>query len=134
MNRLVTRRGFLTESAAVAAAAALRPASAAAQRRPQDYIVVEGHRDIWEFNDRFKLRDKAQHSPLRDFIVPRMIEGGMSVAIIPAGGDSVDERGGVTNLLDGSLRVLDMLLVEIEKTNGKATLIKTKADVPARPN
>ena len=132
----VTRRRFLAQSAAAAAGAASLPAvlSARLQRRPQDYIVVEGHRDIWEFNDRFKLRDKAQHSPLRDFIVPRLIEGGVSVVIMPAGGDSVDERGGVSNLLEGSLLVLDMLLVEIEKTNGKATLIKTKADVPTRPN
>jgi membrane dipeptidase len=37
-------------------------------------------------------------------------------------------------MLDGSLRTLDMLLVEIEKTNGKASIIKTKADVPSRPN
>jgi membrane dipeptidase len=132
----VTRRRFLAQSAAAAAGAASLPAVVAArlQRRPQDYIVVEGHRDIWEFNDRFKLRDKAQHSPLRDFIVPRLIDGGVSVVIMPAGGDSVDERGGVTNLLEGSLLVLDMLLVEIEKTSGKASLIKTKADVPTRPN
>src|SRR5206468_5544322 len=126
---------FLARSTAAAAAASW-PAALTAQRgrRPQDYLVVEGHRDIWEFNDRFKLRDKAQHSPLRDFIVPRLIEGGVSVVIMPAGGDSVDERGGVSNLLEGSLLVLDMLLVEIEKTNGKATLIKTKTDVPTRPN
>src|SRR2546425_1871092 len=132
----VTRRRFLAQSAAAAAGAAAPAAVMAArlQRRPQDYIVVEGHRDIWEFNDRFMLRDKAQHSPLRDFIVPRLIEGGVSVVIMPAGGDSVDERGGVTNLLEGSLLVLDMLLVEIEKTSGKASLIKTKADVPTRPN
>jgi membrane dipeptidase len=148
MNSLVTRRQFLARSATLASGAVLvsgqavaqeggtttRPQRAGAGRRPHDYIVVEGHRDIWEFNDRFKLRDKKQHSPLRDFIVPRFIEGGLSVVIMPAGGDSVDERGGVTNLLEGSLRVLDMLLVEIEKTNGKATLIKTKADVPGKPN
>ena len=142
MNPPISRRGFLARSATLAAGAAFLPGGAAAEtgvepgegRRPQDYIVVEGHRDIWEFNDRFKLRDQAQHSPLRDFIVPRLIEGGLSVVIMPAGGDSVDERGGVTNLLEGSLRVLDMLLVEIEKTNGRATLITTKGDVPTRPN
>jgi hypothetical protein len=54
-----------------------------------------------------------------------LIEGGVSVVIMPAGGDSIDERGGDTNLLAGSLRVLDMVLVEIDKTNGKATIIKT---------
>ena len=132
-----TRRRFLERSVTLATGAACLPAAALAQppaRRPHDFIIVEGHRDIWEFNDRFKLRDKAQHSPLRDFLVPRLIEGGLSVVIMPAGGDSVDERGGVTNLLEGSLRVLDMLLEEIEKTNGTATLITSKADIPTKPN
>ena len=133
-----TRRRFLETSITLATGAACIPdAALSAQRptrRPHDFIIVEGHRDIWEFNDRFELRDKAQHSPLRDFLVPRLIEGGVSVVIMPAGGDSVDERGGVTNLLEGSLRVLDMLLVEIEKTNGTATLIRSKSDIPAQPN
>jgi membrane dipeptidase len=132
-----TRRRFLERSVTLATGATCLPAAALAQRParvPHDFIIVEGHRDIWEFNDRFKLRDKAQHSPLRDFLVPRLIEGGVSVVIMPAGGDSVDERGGVTNLLEGSLRVLDMLLVEIEKTNGAATLIRSKGDIPTEPN
>jgi membrane dipeptidase len=132
----LTRRDFLSRSATLAAGAAMLPRATAAQtrRRPHDYIVVEGHRDIWEFNDRFALSDRKQHSPMRDFVAPRLIEGGYSVVIMPAGGDSVDQRGGEEHLLEGSLRVLDMLLVEIEKTNGKATIIRTKADVPTVPN
>jgi membrane dipeptidase len=133
----VTRRSFLTGSAALAAGAAVFPRAAHAQARrtrPHDYIVVEGHRDIWELNDRFRSSDRKQHSPMRDFLVPRLIDGGYSVVIMPAGGDSVDQRGGDEHLLEGSLRVIDMLLVEIEKTNGRATIIRTKADVPAAPN
>ena len=53
---------------------------------------------------------------------------------MPAGGDSIDERHGIQPMLEGSLRTLDMLLVEIEKTNGKASIIKTKSDVPHQPN
>jgi membrane dipeptidase len=132
----LTRRDFLVQSTTVATAAAVLPSAVHAQSRtrPHDYIVVEGHRDIWEFNDRFQLSDRKQHSPMRDFLVPRLIEGGLSVVIMPAGGDSVGQRGGEEQLLEGSLRVIDMLLVEIEKTNGKATIIKTKADLPAAPN
>jgi membrane dipeptidase len=133
----LTRRAFLTHSASLAAGAALVPRLAGAQgrrTRPHDYIVVEGHRDIWELNDRFRSSDRKQHSPLRDFLVPRLIDGGCSVVIMPAGGDSVDQRAGDEHLLEGSLRVLDMLLVEVEKTNGLATIIRTKADVPAAPN
>jgi len=117
----------------MAAGAAFRNV-AAAPKDPHDYTIVEGHRDIWELNDRFKIRDKAQRSPMRDFLVPRLIEGGVSVVIMPAGGDSLDQRDGRDNLLEGSLRVMDMLLVEIEKTGGKATIIKTKADIPSGPN
>jgi membrane dipeptidase len=133
MGSMLTRRDFLSRSAAAVAGAVLRPVGASAQR-PHDFIIVEGHRDIWEFNDRFQLSDRKQHSPMRDFLVPRLIEGGLSVVIMPAGGDSVDQRGGDEHLLEGSLRVLDMLLVEIEKTNGKATIIRTKSDVPTAPN
>ncbi len=131
----LTRRAFLSGVTTVSAAAVgPRRARAQTRRRPHDYIVVEGHRDIWELNDRFRSSDRKQHSPLRDFLVPRLIDGGYSVVIMPAGGDSVDQRAGDEHLLEGSLRVLDMLLVEIEKTNGRATLIRTKADVPAAPN
>ena len=127
----MTRRDFLARSAA--AGTAFLTGSAAAQR-PHDFIIVEGHRDIWEFNDRFQLSDRKQHSPMRDFLVPRLIEAGLSVVIMPAGGDSVDQRAGDEHVLEGSLRVIDMLLVEIEKTNGKATIIRTKSDVPTTPN
>ena len=120
----MTRRTFISGSAVALAAAA----------RPEEYIIVEGHRDIWELNDRFKLKDKSQHSPIRDFLVPRLIDAGVSVSIMPAGGDSVEERHGIQPLFEGSMRTLDMILVEIEKTNGKASIIRTKADVPAKPN
>lgn len=106
---------------------------APADGSPFDYIIVEGHRDIWEFNDRFALNDRGQHSPLRDFLMPRLIEGGVDVVIMPAGGDSVPERGGSDRLLEGSLRVVDMLLTEIEKTGGKVSLIRTKSDIPVSP-
>jgi len=107
---------------------------AAASSTPGDYVIVEGHRDIWELSDRFKVKDPAQHFPLRDFLVPRLIEGGVSVVIMPAGGDSLDERDGRDGLLEGGLRVLDMLLVGIEQTDGKASIIKTKSDIPKAPN
>jgi len=109
-------------------------AASIAGREPHDYIIVEGHRDIWELSDRLRLDDASQDSPIRDFLAPRLIEGGVGVAIMPAGGDSLEERDGRDALFEGSMRVLDMLLVEIEKTDGKASVIKTKADIPTKPN
>jgi membrane dipeptidase len=106
----------------------------AASNNPNDYIIVEGHRDIWEFNARFALKDKSQWNPMHDFVAPRLIEGGYSVVIMPCGGDSIDERGGRDPLVEGSLRTLDMLLTEVEKTKDKVSIIRTKADLPERPN
>jgi hypothetical protein len=99
MSILVTRRVLLERAGALAGGAALGAvfagrSPAATAKKPGDFIIVEGHRDIWEFNDRFKLNDKSQSSPMRDFLLPRLIEGGLSVVIMPAGGDSVEERGG----------------------------------------
>ncbi len=133
-----TRRQFLSRSGALAGGCvlggSLSRAAALAPGRPGDYVIVEGHRDIWELSDRFGLRDKSQNSPVRDFLVPRLIEAGVSVVIMPAGGDSLEERDGRDNMFEGSMRVLDMLLCEIEKTSGRASIIRTKSDVPERPN
>jgi hypothetical protein len=71
---------------------------------------------------------------LTNFILPRKIEGGQSVVIIAAGGDSLEERDGNEVMFEGSMRVLDMILSDIEASNGKASLIRTKADIPTRPN
>jgi membrane dipeptidase len=115
-------------------ASSARSNAATVSRNPHDYVIVEGHRDIWELTDRLRLRVKSQNSPLSDFLVPRLIAGGESVVIMPSGGDSLPERSYIQPVLEGNLRTLDMLLVEIEKTNGKASIIKSKADVPTEPN
>jgi membrane dipeptidase len=133
----LSRRRFLSRSGSILGGSILGgaiPSTGFAARRPGDYIIVEGHRDIWELSDRFRLPEKSQHSPMRDFLVPRLIEAGVSVVIMPAGGDSLEERDGRDNLFEGSMRVLDMLLCEVEKTDGRASIIKTRADIPDRPN
>jgi membrane dipeptidase len=101
---------------------------------PKDFVIVYGHVDIWEFNARFNVRMESQNSPLRDFMLPRLLDGGVSVMIMPASGDSTDERQGSDQILEGAMRVVDMFHMEIEKTNGKASLILTKNDVPDRPD
>jgi membrane dipeptidase len=140
MKNEINRREFLSYSGMGMAGILMRDNNVALNDKhariagdPREYIIVEGHRDIWEFNDRFALNDRNQHAPLRDFLLPRLIEGGVDVVIMPAGGDSVAERGGSDQLLKGSLRVVDMLMTEIEKTGNKASIIKTKADIPTSP-
>ena len=117
----MNRRKFLEKSCYTFAGLAIASHSKSAfalnpvgKRGPHQYIIVEGHHDIWEFNDRFALNDPSQNSPLRDFLLPRLLAGGVDVVIMPAGGDSVQQRGGSDKLFEGSMRVLDMLLMEIE--------------------
>jgi membrane dipeptidase len=133
-----SRRDFLTRSGALVGGATLsgvlpRSVLAATQKEPSDFIVVEGHRDIWEFTARLAIKDPKQNSPLRDFIAPRLIEGGYSVVILPCGGDSIAERMDLDPLFEGSMRTLDMLLTEVEKTNGKVSIIRSKQDIPTKP-
>ncbi|HTE28608.1 dipeptidase [Flavitalea sp.] len=139
------RRDFLVKTSIVSAGMSIgMPAIASVvgtpvvgapvRKGPKDYAIVIGHADIWEFNARFKLKKKEQNSPLRDFLLPRLLEGGISVYVMPATGDSTAERQGSDQVLEGALRVIDMFHTEIAKTNGKASLILTKKDVPTAFN
>lgn len=136
----INRREFISQAgAAVAGASSLglmgsMDAPLQTRKNSKDFIIVQGHYDIWEFNDRFALNDEKQNSPLRDFLLPRLLEGGVDVVIMPAGGEAARHRIMNDEVLAGSLRSTDMLLREIEKTNGKASAILTKRDLPAKPD
>ena len=136
MSQSTTRRDFIARSVLGAGAIALPgKVGGVTSKGPHDFTIVEGHRDIWELSGRTRIRgEEAQHYPISNFLAPRLIDGGASVVIMPAGGDSLEERDGVDDLLEGAMRVLDMLVTDIEKTNGKASIIKTRADIPSKPN
>jgi membrane dipeptidase len=136
-----TRREFFARAGSLAAAGALmktaaeQEASAATTKGPHDFVIVEGHRDMWELSGRTRLKEPEQHLPITNFLAPRLIEGGVSVCISPAGGgDSLDERDETQALLEGNMRVLDLHLTDIEQSKGKVTIIRTKADIPTKPN
>ena len=135
------RREFIIKTGAAAAGVSMMgfvgtPDDKPLQRRKNalDYIIVRGHYDIWEFNARFAMREESQNSPLRDHLLPRLLGGGENVVVMPAGGEAARHRIGNDQLLAGSLRCTDMLITEIEKTNGKASIIKTKKDIPDFPD
>jgi membrane dipeptidase len=131
-NLRISRRNWLVGAGLLAGAA--RQGRAATTKGPNDFVIVEGHRDIWEQSGRTRLREEAQHWPIANFIAPRLIEGGVSVVIMPAGGDSLEERDEIEELFEGSMRVLDLILSDIEKAGDKASIIRTQADIPSRPN
>ncbi len=107
---------------------------AATAKGPHDFVIVEGHRDMWEISTRTRLPGADNRTPIVSHLLPRLIDAGITACIAPAaGGDSVDERDGNHAVLDGDLRVLDLYLTEIEGSKGVASVIRTKADIPAGP-
>lgn len=100
------------------------------KKGPMDFVTVVGHYDIWEFNERFAIRDGANDSPLRDHLLPRLLEANTGIVVMPAAGEAKRHRIQNDELVAGSLRTIDMLRTEIKKTDGKASVILTKADVP----
>lgn len=104
----INRRQFLQKSGMTVASLSvashllnLKNVKAQDKKGPHQYVIVQGHHDIWEFNDRFALNDPSQNSPLRDFLLPRLLDGGVDVIIVPAGGDSIPQRGGSESFLKG---------------------------------
>jgi membrane dipeptidase len=138
MFRSISRRNFFSQSGSLLGASLLTSASrrshAATTKGPHDFVIVEGHRDIWEQSGRTRLKEEAQHWPIANFIAPRLIEGGVSIVIMPAGGDSLEERDERDEMFEGSMRVLDLILSDIEKAGDKASIIRTRTDIPTRPN
>ena len=59
--------------------------------------------------------------------------GGYDIVDFIVGGDSVTHRAMSDRPLEGSLDVLDFFINEIQASNGKASIIKYKEDVPTQP-
>jgi membrane dipeptidase len=96
---------------------------------PDDYIVVEGHRDHTEMTER---RREREPSPLAGTMLPAMIEGGYQVSIFVVGGDGDHHRDGSERPLEGSFDVMDLFFNEIRKVP-QASIVLNKRDLPAHP-
>ena len=98
--------------------------------KPEDFIIVMGHRDIFELTELAGRKEKPD-APLRDAWMPRIIRGGAGAIFMPVGGDGVHHRDYSQRPLVGSLDVLDLFLREVAKTDGQARIMLSKADVPS---
>lgn len=101
------------------------------QADPHDFILVEGHRDIYEFNDRF---GQGESSPLRESMLPRYLDGGLDVIIMPVTGTAPRHRQGNNKILEGTLQTLEMIKREVDKTGDQAAILTSKSDIPESPN
>ena len=98
---------------------------------PYDHVSVQGHMDNYELGGRLANGETA---PLRDFMLPRFLEGGMDVIVMPIGGTVLNGRGGNQHMLQGTLQWLEVILGEIEKAGDKAGIIRSRADLPSAPD
>ena len=96
---------------------------------PDDYVVVEGHRDHTEMT---KRRRDGDASPLAGAMLPMMIEGGYQGSIFVVGGDGDHHRDGSQRPLEGSFDVIDLFYNEVRKIP-QASVVFDKSDLPERP-
>ena len=95
----------------------------------QKYVVVEGHRDVYEQLYRASIDEKT---PLRDVIAPRLIQNGIDVCVYAISGDSYSHTQNTGRYLETALENIDMFLEEAPKSEGMISLIKTKSDLPEK--
>ncbi len=99
------------------------------QQLLQRYVVVEGHRDVYEQLYRHSI---GEESPLRAAIAPRLIRDGINVCVYAISGDSYSHSQNTGRYLETALENIDMFLEEAPKSEGMISLIRTRDDLPDR--
>src|SRR5574341_68205 len=97
---------------------------------PDKFMVVEGHRDVYELLYR---RSLAEEKPLRNAVAPRLIRDGVQVCVYAICGDSYAHSQNTGRYLETAFENIDLFLEEVAESNGMISLIRTKSDVPDRP-
>ncbi|TMA10926.1 MAG: membrane dipeptidase, partial [Deltaproteobacteria bacterium] len=91
------------------------------------YVVVEGHRDVYELLYRCSI---GEQTPLRDAIAPRLIQNGVNICVYAISGDSYSHSQNTGRYLETALENIDIFLEEAPKSEGMISLIRTKSDLP----
>jgi membrane dipeptidase len=97
----------------------------------QTSIVVEGHRDVYEFLHR---RSIAEESPLRRSLAPRLIRDGVNLCIFAVCGDAYAHTQNTGRYVETAYENISLFLEEMEKSEGAISLVRTSADLPDRVN
>src|SRR6185369_16342405 len=96
----------------------------------QKYVVVEGHRDVYEQLYRTSVGEQA---PLRDAIAPRLIRDGINLSVYAVCGDSYSHSQNTGRYLETALDQIDMFLQEAPRSEGMIQMVKTRGDLPEKP-
>src|SRR5215475_15167023 len=95
----------------------------------QKYVVVEGHRDVYEQLYRTSIVEK---SPIRDGIAPRLIRDGINLCVYAISGDSYSHSQNTGRYLETALDQIDQFLEEAPRSEGMIQMVKTRSDLPDR--
>jgi len=93
----------------------------------QKYVVVEGHRDVYEQLYRTSVGEK---SPIRDGIAPRLIRDGINLCVYAISGDSYSHSQNTGRYLETALDQIDQFLEEAPRSEGMIQMVKTRSDLP----
>jgi membrane dipeptidase len=92
-------------------------------------IVVEGHRDVYEFLYR---RSLAEEAPLQNSLAPRLIRDGVNVCVFAICGDSYSHSQNTGRYVQTAYENIGLFLEEMENSGGRISVIKTGSDLPDR--
>ena len=94
-------------------------------------VVVDGHRDVYEQNWQ---RSLGCATPLQTHTLPRLRRGGVSLVVYAICGDTIDHAFGTDRYQHAALDNLDGFYDEADAPDSGIAVIRTRADVPARPD
>jgi len=93
-------------------------------------LVIEGHRDVYEQIYRKSIGEEA---PVRDGVAPRLIRDGINMTVYAICGDSYSHSQNTGRYLETALEQIDQFLEEAPRSEGMIQMVKTRGDLPEKP-
>jgi len=93
-------------------------------------LVIEGHRDVYE---QIYRKSIGEESPIRDAVAPRLIRDGINMSVYAICGDSYSHSQNTGRYLETALEQIDQFLEEAPRSEGMIQMVKTRGDLPEKP-
>jgi len=93
-------------------------------------LVIEGHRDVYE---QIYRKSIGEESPIRDGVAPRLIRDGINMTVYAICGDSYSHSQNTGRYLETALEQIDQFLEEAPRSEGMIQMVKTRGDLPEKP-
>ena len=93
-------------------------------------LVIEGHRDVYE---QIYRKSVGEEAPIRDAVAPRLIRDGINMTVYAISGDSYSHSQNTGRYLETALEQIDQFLEEAPRSEGMIQMVKTRGDLPEKP-